>query len=96
MSTQVPIATSIKIPAALKNRMQALATSRDKSIHALMLQALEHFVTREEKREQLRQDAMAAHENYLQTGLHVTSAEADIWLEKLAQGENAEPPKCHL
>ncbi len=88
--------TSIKMPVALKERVQHLAETRDKSAHALMLQAIEDFVVREEKREKLRQDAIKAHENYLQTGLHVTSVKANAWLENLAQGKSVEPPKCHL
>ncbi len=90
------IPTSVKMPVELKARIQQLADCRDKSAHALMLQAIESFVEREEKREQLRQDAIKAHENYLQTGLHVTSIEANDWLENLASGQNTEPPKCHL
>ncbi len=90
------IPTSVKIPIGLKTRIQQLADCRDKSVHALMLQAIESFVKREEKREQLRQDAIKAHENYLQTGLHVTSVEANAWLEDLSNGQNTEPPKCHL
>ncbi len=96
MSAQNLIPTSVKLPAELKERMQYLAQCRDKSVHALMLQALEDFTAREEKREALRQDAITAHENYLHTGLHVTSDEANYWLEELAQGKNVEPPKCHL
>ncbi len=90
------IPTSVKMPTELKARIQQLADCRDKSVHSLMLQAIESFVEREEKREKLRQDAIKAHENYIQTGLHVTSTEANTWLESLANGQNTEPPKCHL
>ncbi len=95
MQTSSISPTSIKMPTDLKVRMQQLADSRDKSVHALLLQAIETFVIREEKRETLRMDAMKAHENYLQTGLHVTSHEANSWLENLAAGHNEDAPKCH-
>ncbi len=42
---------------------------------------------REEKREQLRQDALAAWAGYQTTGLHVTGKEADDWLAKLEVGK---------
>jgi predicted transcriptional regulator len=51
--------------------------------------------TREEGREQLRQDALAAWNDYQATGLHLTEEEADTWLTKLAAAENAEAPGCH-
>ena len=47
------------------------------------------------KREQLRQDALAAWAGYRTTGLHVTSGEADAWLAKLEAGQRAVIPKCH-
>jgi predicted transcriptional regulator len=50
---------------------------------------------REEKREQLRQDALAAWAGYQTTGLHVTAKEADAWLAKLEAGKRAAIPKCH-
>jgi predicted transcriptional regulator len=51
-------------------------------------------VEREEKREQFRQDALAAWAHYQTTGLHATAEEADAWLAKLEAGKNATPPKC--
>jgi predicted transcriptional regulator len=53
-------------------------------------------VEREEKREQLRQDAFAAWARYQATGLHVTAKEADAWLAKLEAGRRAVTPKCHV
>ena len=38
------------------------------------------YVEREEKREQSRQDAIAAWNHYQTTGLHATAEEADAWL----------------
>jgi predicted transcriptional regulator len=52
-------------------------------------------VEREEKREQLRQEALAAWADYQTTGLHVTAKEADAWLAKLEAGKHAVIPKCH-
>jgi predicted transcriptional regulator len=60
-----------------------------------MCEAVEQYVAREEKREQLRQDALKAWNHYQSTGLHVTAEEADAWLAKLEAGEDAEAPECH-
>jgi hypothetical protein len=46
----------------------------------------------EQKREQFRQDALAAWTHYRTTGLHATAEEADAWLAKLEAGEKAVPP----
>jgi len=61
-----------------------------------MREAVEQYVEREEKREQLRQDALAAWNHYQATSLHVTAEEADSWLEKLEKRENPPTPECHV
>ena len=90
-----PSTTSIKLDAKTKERVQRLASARRRSSHWVMREAIEQFVEREEKREQFRQDALAAWNHYQATGLHATAEEADAWLAKLEAGKGAAPPKCH-
>jgi predicted transcriptional regulator len=87
--------TSLKLGAETKARLQKLADARRRSSHWLMREAIEQYVEREERREQFRQDALAAWAEYQATGLHVTAEEADAWLARLEAGEDAEPPECH-
>jgi len=77
-----------------KKRVQQLASARRRSAHWVMREAIEQYVEREEKREQLRQDALAAWTHYQATGLHATAEEADVWLAKLEAGKNVPAPKC--
>ncbi len=88
--------TSLKLDQELKERVQRLAATRKRSAHWIMREAVEQFVDREEKREQLKQQALAAWAHYQETGLHVTGEEADAWLAKLESGEDAEAPECHV
>ena len=87
--------TSLKLDSSIKNRVQRLASARRRSPHWVMYEAIEQYVEREEKRQQLRQDALAAWIHYEATGLHATAEEADAWLAKLEAGKKAKPPKCH-
>jgi predicted transcriptional regulator len=87
--------TSLKLDHELKERVQRLAAVRRRSAHWVMREAVEQYVGREEKRERLRQDALAAWNHYQSTGLHATAEEADAWLAKLEVGEDAETPECH-
>ncbi len=88
--------TSLKLDVKLKKRVQRLASARRRSPHWLMREAVEQYVSREEKREQLRQDALAAWNHYQTTGLHLTEDEADVWLAKLEAGEKAGALECHV
>jgi predicted transcriptional regulator len=90
-----PSTTSLKLDVETKERIRRLATARRRSPHWLMREAIEEYVEREERREQFRQDALAAWAHYQATGLHVTAEEADSWLAKLEAGKDAAPPKCH-
>ncbi len=87
--------TTLKLDSAMKERVRRLASARRRSPHWVMREAVEQYVEREEKREQLRQDALAAWAEYQTTGLHVTAKEADAWLAKLEAGRRAAIPKCH-
>jgi predicted transcriptional regulator len=87
--------TSLKLDSTMKERVHRLAAARRRSPHWIMREAIEQYMEREEKREQLRQDALAAWANYQETGLHVTAKEADAWLAKLEAGKHAVIPKCH-
>jgi len=87
---------SVKISLPLHARIATLAEARRRTVHSLMIQALENFVAREEQRESLRLEANAAHEEYMRTGLHVTGEEADAWLAGLEAGNDTDPPECHV
>ena len=90
-----PSTTSLKLDPEIKDRVQRLAAARRRSAHWIMREAVEQYVEREEKREQLRQDALAAWAHYQTTGVHLTAEEADAWLAKLERGEDAPVPECH-
>ncbi len=87
--------TSLKLDPAMKERVQHLAEARRRTSHWIMREAIEEYVSREEKREQLRLETIASWEHYKRTGLHVTDEEMDEWLAKLEAGEDAPPPACH-
>ena len=87
--------TTIKIDADTKNRVKRLADARHRSSHWMILEAIRQYVGREERRESMRQDALAAWNDYQTTGLHVTHEEADNWLSKLEAGQAIALPACH-
>jgi predicted transcriptional regulator len=87
--------TSLKLDDEVKNRVKQLATTRRRSAHWIMREAIEQYLEREEKREEFRQAGFAAWDTYQTTGLHLTGDEADEWLAKLEAGEDAEVPECH-
>lgn len=93
-SNSRPVA--VKLDDELRMRVKRLAGVRQRTPHWLMREAISQYVEREEKREAFRQDTVKAWEAYRATGLHSSAEEADAWLARLEQGDDAEPPECHV
>jgi len=93
MSAVRPVA--VKLDEATRSRLQRLADARSRSPHWILREAVTEFLEREEKREEFRQAAREAWDEYELTGLHVTHDEADGWLARLEKGDDVEPPDCH-
>lgn len=88
--------TSLKLDPAMKERIQRLAEARRRTSHWIMREAIDEYVSREEKRQSFLQDAQNAWEEYQRTGLHLTDEEVGDWIAKLESGEDADQPECHV
>jgi len=90
-------AVAVKIDNEIKERLKNLAKSKQRSAHWLMREAITQYVEREDKRESFRKDAIRAWEEYQDTGLHVTGAEVQDWLNTWGAEANNEKdvPSCH-
>jgi predicted transcriptional regulator len=86
---------SIKLDADERARLGALATSRKRSSHYLMREAVREYLTREEARESFRDEAEKAWRDYEKTGLHATQAEMESWVASLGTRRPKRPPKWH-
>ncbi|RZS58749.1 putative transcriptional regulator [Sphaerotilus mobilis] len=87
---------AIKLDDDTKGRLKRLAEARHRTSHWLMREAITQYVDREEKREAFRQDTLKAWEAYRATGQHVNAEEADAWMARLEQGDDVDPPPCHV
>ena len=96
MSATAIQSTTLKVDIDIKERVKRLAEARNRTPHRIMVDAINEYVEREEKREAFRQDGIRAWEEYQATGLHVPHNETDAWLAKLEQGQDVEPPACHV
>ncbi len=99
MTTKRPSApvvpVSVKLGADDRARLGALATSRKRSSHYLMREAVREYLTREEARQSFRDEAEEAWRDYKETGLHTTQAEMESWAASLGARRPKRPPKCH-
>lgn len=76
------MATSVRIDGDLKNRVQHIADSRNRSAHWIMREAIQDYVEREEAKERFKQEALASWTAFKETGQHLTGEEVQEWLSR--------------
>ena len=87
------IATTLKLPEALKARITRLAKQSKKSAHSLMIEALEREVGRAERMQSFMREALAA-DAEIEAGAAVYRAEdVHAWLDRMAHKRKTAPPK---
>lgn len=80
------------MPQRLKTRIARLARQAGRAPHAVMLEALERGISREERTREFVREAMAA-DAAIEAGADVYRAEdVQAWLERLAQGGKPRRP----
>lgn len=85
--------TTLKVPVTLKTRIGKLAKRSGRTPHALMLDALERQVQREEWMASFIEEAREA-DRQIDAGGDVFAAEdVHAWLEALGRGEKPARPK---
>lgn len=86
-------ATSLKVPTALKVRIEKLSKRTGESAHAFMLRALEGRVEALERYQQFLEDGVRADEAMQRSGLGYTAGEVHAHLEARIKGHATPRPK---
>ncbi len=85
--------TTLKLPATLKARIAKLAKKSGRAPHAVMVDALERQILRDERMAAFVQEALDA-DREIDEGAAVFRAEdVHTWLERLANGEKPARPR---
>lgn len=89
------MAVSVKLDEDLRERIQSLAESKQRSAHWIMREAIRTYVEKEEARRSFIGDAEEASRHYEETGLHLTHEEVEDWLLSWGTDHERDPPQCH-
>ena len=89
------MAVSVKLDEDLRERIQSLAESKQRSAHWIMREAIRTYVEKEEARRSFIGDAEEASRHYEETGLHLTHEEVEDWLLSWGTDDERDPPQCH-
>jgi predicted transcriptional regulator len=86
---------AVNIDSEIKERITRLAIAKNRSMDALMSEAMCQYIEREERRDTLQQDALNAWKEYTNTGLYVTGNEVIEWLDTWGNDDEKVAPICH-
>ncbi len=87
------VPTSVKISPDLKARIQRLAELTQRSVHHVMVEALEREVSREERLYEFVQEAKEADRAIEEGGEIYQAEDVHRWLRRLANSDASERPK---
>lgn len=85
--------TTLKIPETLKTRVAAIAKRSGRAPHAVMVEALERQIAREEAMASFVQEALDSDKAIGEGDAVFRADDVHAWLDRLARGEKARDPK---
>jgi len=87
--------TTIRLPPALRARLAVIAEQTGRSVHGLIVEAIERHAEYEEQLRRLVQDAHAADAQIDRVGEIYSHADVRAWVDRLAAEPDAPlPPPC--
>lgn len=85
--------TTIRLPPKLRTRLAAIAKETDRSVHSIIVEAVEKHAAYEEQMRKLVKEALAADEEMERTGEVYRAEDVQAWAERLADGSATSKPK---
>ena len=86
---------TVKLSASERERLKAIASSKHRSTHYLMKEAIQNYLEKAEGEQRFIEAALESRLHYKKTGLHVTQDEFSTWVDALKTNPKAQPPVCH-
>ena len=85
--------TTIRLPPKLRARLRALAKETDRSVHSIIVEAVERHAAYEEQLRSFVKEALEADAEIESAGDVYAAADVHAWTQRLAQGVASPRPK---
>jgi predicted transcriptional regulator len=85
--------TTIRLPPKLRARLAVIAKQTDRSVHSIILEAVERHTAYEEQMRSLVKEALAADVEIDRTGEVYRAEDVHAWMQRLAGGAASPRPK---
>ena len=99
MKTTIPekptSTVTVKLDPSDRARITSLATSKKRTPHYLLKEAIREYIDREEARQNFINVAERSYEHYKETGSHISLDEFSAWADDVEKNPGAPMPVCH-
>jgi predicted transcriptional regulator len=85
--------TTIRLPPKLRARLAVIAKQTDRSVHSIILEAVERHTAYEEQMRSLVKEALTADAEIDRTGEVYRAEDVHAWMQRLAGGAASPRPK---
>jgi len=85
--------TTIRLAPKLRARLRAIAKETDRSVHSIIVEAVEKHAAYEEQMRSLVKEALTADAEIDRGGEAYRAQDVHAWAQKIAQGEASPRPK---
>jgi len=85
--------TTIRLSPKLRARLRAIAKDTDRSVHSLIIEAVEKHAAYEEQMRSMVKEALAADVEIERSGEVYKSEDVHAWARRIAQGVASPRPK---
>jgi predicted transcriptional regulator len=85
--------TTIRLPPKLRARLRAISKETDRSVHSLIIEAVEKHVAYEEQMRSLVKEALTADAEIDRTGEVYRAEDVHAWAQRITQGVASPRPK---
>ena len=85
--------TTIRLPPKLRARLRTIAKETDRSVHSLIIEAVEKHAAYEEQMRSLVKEALAADAEIDRSGEVYRAEDVHAWARRIAQGVAGPRPK---
>jgi len=85
--------TTIRLPPKLRARLRAIAKETDRSVHSIIVEAVEKHAAYEEQMRSLVKEALAADAEIERPGESYLAEDVHAWARRIAQGVASPRPK---
>jgi len=85
--------TTIRLPPKLRARLKVIAKETDRSVHSIIVEAVEKHAAYEEQMRSLVKEALVADAEIDRTGEVYRAEDVHAWAQRLANGTATAKPK---